>query len=80
MSGTHTDNPSTPSLSRFGAAALGLLHNHVELLGLELQEQKIRFGEGRGIHDMPRKSCKKKCRLACPWRRAYSVALRCVDT
>lgn len=43
MSSTHTDNPpTTPSLSRFGAAGLGLLHSHVELLGLELQEQKAR--------------------------------------
>lgn len=29
-----------PSLKRFGAAALGLLSGHVELLGVELQEQK----------------------------------------
>lgn len=29
-----------PSLRRFGAAFLGLLHGHVELLGIELQEQK----------------------------------------
>ena len=43
MSSTNTDTPpTTPSLSRFGAAALGLLHSHVELLGLELQEQKAR--------------------------------------
>jgi uncharacterized membrane protein YqjE len=42
MSDTHTDNPSTASPSRLGAAALGLLHNHVELLGIELQEQKER--------------------------------------
>jgi uncharacterized membrane protein YqjE len=32
---------SAPSLKRFGAAALGLLSGHVELLGAELQEQKI---------------------------------------
>ena len=43
MSSTNADNPpTTPSLSRLGAAALGLLHSHVELLGLELQEQKNR--------------------------------------
>lgn len=29
-----------PSLQRFGAAFLGLLHGHVELFGIELQEQK----------------------------------------
>ncbi|MBG4623323.1 phage holin family protein [Pseudomonas aeruginosa] len=29
-----------PSLGRFGAAFLGLLHGHVELFGIELQEQK----------------------------------------
>ncbi|MGG2515127.1 phage holin family protein [Pseudomonas aeruginosa] len=29
-----------PSLRRFGAAFLGLLHGHVELFGVELQEQK----------------------------------------
>lgn len=29
-----------PSLRRFGAAFLGLLHDHVELFGIELQEQK----------------------------------------
>ena len=32
---------ATPSLKRFGAAALGLLSGHVELFGVELQEQKI---------------------------------------
>lgn len=31
---------SHPSLRRFGAAFLGLLHGHVELFGIELQEQK----------------------------------------
>ncbi|WP_324002837.1 phage holin family protein [Pseudomonas aeruginosa] len=30
-----------PSLRRFGAAFLGLLHGHVELFGIELQEQKV---------------------------------------
>lgn len=29
-----------PSRRRFGAAFLGLLHGHVELFGIELQEQK----------------------------------------
>lgn len=43
MSGANTDSPpTTPSLSRIGAAGLGLLHSHIELLGLELQEQKAR--------------------------------------
>ncbi len=38
-----TDNtPLTrPSIKRFGAATLGLLSDHVELLGVELQEQKM---------------------------------------
>ncbi|WP_263144349.1 phage holin family protein [Pseudomonas sp. RIT-PI-AD] len=31
-----------PSPRRLGAAALGLLHSHLELLGIELQEQKGR--------------------------------------
>ncbi|OYT94388.1 MAG: hypothetical protein CFE49_18500 [Pseudomonas sp. PGPPP3] len=34
--------PPTPSLQRLGAAALGLVHGHVELFGIELQEQKER--------------------------------------
>ncbi|MCY1268074.1 hypothetical protein D3C76_540330 [compost metagenome] len=33
---------NTPSLRRFFAAFLGLLHGHIELLGIELQEQKSR--------------------------------------
>jgi uncharacterized membrane protein YqjE len=41
MSDTATNSaPVTPSLVRFGAAGLGLLHSHIELFGLELQEQK----------------------------------------
>jgi len=36
-----TDNSAAPSLKRFGAATLGLLSGHVELFGMELQEQKI---------------------------------------
>jgi len=35
-----TDNASSPR--RLGAAFLGLLHSHVELFGIELQEQKAR--------------------------------------
>lgn len=31
-----------PSSRRLGAAFLGLLHSHVELFGIELQEQKAR--------------------------------------
>ncbi|CAK9888351.1 MULTISPECIES: phage holin family protein [Pseudomonas] len=31
-----------PSSKRLGAAVLGLLHGHVELFGIELQEQKAR--------------------------------------
>lgn len=34
--------PSGPSSRRLGAAVLGLLHGHVELFGIELQEQKTR--------------------------------------
>lgn len=34
--------PPTPSLQRLGAAALGLVYGHVELFGIELQEQKER--------------------------------------
>ncbi len=37
---SETDNTSSPS--RLGAAFLGLLHSHVELFGIELQEQKAR--------------------------------------
>ncbi|UUC52103.1 phage holin family protein [Pseudomonas citronellolis] len=39
-----TDAPQHhgPSVRSFGAALLGLLHGHVELFGLELQEQKSR--------------------------------------
>lgn len=39
------DSKSTaagPSSRRLGAALLGLLHSHVELFGIELQEQKSR--------------------------------------
>lgn len=36
-----TDNSTVPSLKRFGAAALGLVSGHVELFGVELQEQKM---------------------------------------
>jgi len=39
-SGPATDQTSSPR--RLGAAFLGLLHNHVELFGIELQEQKAR--------------------------------------
>jgi len=37
---TGTDHTSSPR--RLGAAFLGLLHSHVELFGIELQEQKAR--------------------------------------
>src|SRR6218665_3891295 len=39
------DSKSTaagPSSRRLGAALLGLLHSHIELFGIELQEQKAR--------------------------------------
>jgi len=35
-------NTTTGSSKRLGAAVLGLLHGHVELFGIELQEQKAR--------------------------------------
>lgn len=35
-----TTTGTRPSLKRFGAAALGLVSGHVELFGVELQEQK----------------------------------------
>lgn len=41
-----TESPNRPrpgaSPRRLGAAVLGLLHDHVELFGIELQEQKAR--------------------------------------
>lgn len=41
MSEANTDTPVTSaSLTRLGAAGLGLLHSHIELFGLELQQQK----------------------------------------
>ncbi|UVJ42602.1 phage holin family protein [Pseudomonas sp. LS1212] len=43
--GTETDPTGTGTSSstrRLGAAFLGLLHSHVELFGIELQEQKAR--------------------------------------
>ncbi len=39
-SGSSTGASSTSR--RLGAAVLGLLHSHVELFGIELQEQKAR--------------------------------------
>ncbi len=39
-SGSSTSSSSTSR--RLGAAVLGLLHSHVELFGIELQEQKAR--------------------------------------
>ena len=38
---TESTPVTRPSIKRFGAATLGLLSDHVELLGVELQEQKI---------------------------------------
>lgn len=43
MTEASTDPASpSPSLQRLGASALGLLHAHIELFGIELQEQKER--------------------------------------
>ncbi|WP_213877765.1 phage holin family protein [Pseudomonas sp. dw_358] len=36
------DNTAGSASRRLGAAVLGLLHGHVELFGIELQEQKAR--------------------------------------
>ncbi|SEI15332.1 phage holin family protein [Pseudomonas asplenii] len=41
MAGDETENTGS-STRRLGAAFLGLLHSHVELFGIELQEQKAR--------------------------------------
>lgn len=40
--GTDANKANSPSPRRLGAAFLGLLHGHVELFGIELQEQKTR--------------------------------------
>lgn len=40
-SAAHAEQPGSAS-RRLGAAFLGLLHSHVELFGIELQEQKAR--------------------------------------
>ncbi|WP_430445755.1 MAG: phage holin family protein [Pseudomonas piscis] len=37
-----SDSGPSASSRRLGAAVLGLLHSHVELFGIELQEQKAR--------------------------------------
>jgi uncharacterized membrane protein YqjE len=44
MSIGETGSSAGPSSTsrRLGAAVLGLLHSHVELFGIELQEQKAR--------------------------------------
>ncbi|KAF1030479.1 MAG: hypothetical protein GAK37_01339 [Pseudomonas sp.] len=39
---TGSSTGPTSSSRRLGAAVLGLLHSHVELFGIELQEQKAR--------------------------------------
>jgi uncharacterized membrane protein YqjE len=36
------ESGTKPTARRLGAAVLGLLHSHVELFGIELQEQKAR--------------------------------------
>ncbi|SDT40999.1 phage holin family protein [Pseudomonas fuscovaginae UPB0736] len=41
MAGDESENTGS-STRRLGAAFLGLLHSHVELFGIELQEQKAR--------------------------------------
>ncbi|MBH3427357.1 phage holin family protein [Pseudomonas alkylphenolica] len=39
---SESSSTSSASSKRLGAAVLGLLHGHVELFGIELQEQKAR--------------------------------------
>ncbi|AIL60826.1 membrane protein [Pseudomonas alkylphenolica] len=39
---SESNSTGTASSKRLGAAVLGLLHGHVELFGIELQEQKAR--------------------------------------
>ena len=39
--GPHTEQTRGPSPRRLGAAFLNLLKDHVDLLGIELQEQKV---------------------------------------
>ncbi|WP_422416629.1 phage holin family protein [Pseudomonas sp. GZD-222] len=39
---SEANSTNTASSKRLGAAVLGLLHGHVELFGIELQEQKAR--------------------------------------
>ncbi|MCY1441274.1 putative Actinobacterial Holin-X, holin superfamily III [compost metagenome] len=39
---SESNGTGTASSKRLGAAVLGLLHGHVELFGIELQEQKAR--------------------------------------
>ncbi|TDF85663.1 phage holin family protein [Pseudomonas sp. H9] len=39
---SESNGTSAASSKRLGAAVLGLLHGHVELFGIELQEQKAR--------------------------------------
>jgi uncharacterized membrane protein YqjE len=36
------DDELKPSLKKLGGAALGLLHGHIELVGIEFQEEKSR--------------------------------------
>ena len=42
MSIGETGSSTGTTSRRLGAAVLGLLHSHVELFGIELQEQKAR--------------------------------------
>ena len=42
MSNGETGSSTSSTSKRLGAAVLGLLHSHVELFGIELQEQKAR--------------------------------------
>lgn len=43
MDELNQSSPPSPSLKRLGGAAAGLLLSHLELLGIELQEEKSRL-------------------------------------
>ena len=65
MSIGETGSSTGTTSRRLGAAVLGLLHSHVELFGIELQEQKARtvslllWRPGAAVHFR---------RLVCPLR------------
>ncbi|TLX59684.1 hypothetical protein DN826_00110 [Stutzerimonas nosocomialis] len=42
MDSTHNDEVPKPSLKKLGGALVGLMQGHLELLGIEFQEEKAR--------------------------------------